>query len=272
MLFFKPLVKKLLKAGIDSNFILSLIANNQTKFNEKYVKINITGYLKKTDYSSAYSYFSVRKAKQFITEYKDILNKCEKEYRVPKEIIAAIIWIETKNGSILGDNHVASVFMSTAMADQPQFVILNKNSLREDFTGDTSELPALDQKIKTRSVKKSDWAVKELLALSKMEKQYKIPVNDMKGSWAGAFGISQFLPSSFISYAVDGNHNGKTDLFEMEDAIYSIANYLKSNGWSDRDDSRYKAIYHYNNNDDYVNAVLKLATKAGMQSNKQIKN
>jgi membrane-bound lytic murein transglycosylase B len=62
--------------------------------------------------------------------------------------------------------------------------------------------------------------------MSEIEKKYNINFNDINGSWAGAFGIPQFLPSSFLKFAVDGNGDGVIDLFDMEDAIYSVGNYL----------------------------------------------
>lgn len=56
----------------------------------------------------------------------------------------------------------------------------------------------------------------------------------MKGSWAGAMGQPQFMPTSFLSYAVDGNNDGKIDIWQTEaDVFASAANYLKKAGWND---------------------------------------
>ncbi|MCI0474490.1 MAG: lytic murein transglycosylase [Ignavibacteria bacterium] len=264
--FFKPVIDKLIKRGADSSFIFTVINDKRTKFNEKYVKINVTGYLKKVDYSSNYNSFSVRKSRQFIRENKVLLDKCEKEFKVPKEVITAVLWVETKHGSYLGDNHIASVYLSTAMCDQSEFIELNKKELHENFAGDSSELAELEKKISERAKKKSRWAINELVYLSKINKSATIPVLDLNGSWAGAFGLSQFLPSSYFNWAVDGNGDGVIDLFNKDDAIFSVANYLKQNGWSDSYDSWKKAIYHYNNSKDYVDAILKLASKLEISS------
>ncbi|MCL5991695.1 MAG: lytic murein transglycosylase [Bacteroidetes bacterium] len=264
--FFKPVIDRLIKKGADSSFIFSMINDKRTKFNERYVKINVTGYLKKVDYSSNYNAFSIRKSRQFIRENRDILNKCEDEFGVPKEVITSILWVETKHGSYLGDNHIASVYLSTAMCDQPEFVELNKKELHETFVDDTSELSNLEKKISERARKKSRWAVNELIYLSKINNAATVPVLDLNGSWAGAFGLSQFLPSSYFNWAVDGNGDGVIDLFNTADAIYSVANYLKQNGWSDSYNSWKKAIYHYNNSNDYVDAILKLASKLEISS------
>ncbi|MFW5663030.1 MAG: lytic transglycosylase domain-containing protein, partial [Bacteroidota bacterium] len=87
-----------------------------------------------------------------------------------------------------------------------------------------------------------------------------IDIMNLEGSWAGAFGISQFLPSSYINWAVDGDDNGIIDLFTLEDAVFSVGNYLKVNGWDDEENSRRDAVFHYNNSSAYVNAVFSLAS------------
>jgi membrane-bound lytic murein transglycosylase B len=264
--FFKPIIERLIKKGTDSSFIYAVIADPRTKFNEKYVKINVTGYLKKADYSQNYNAFSVRKCREFIRNNLESLNRCENRFGVPKEVIASILWVETKQGAYLGDNHIASVLLSTAMSDQPQFIELNRRELRENFSGDSSKLKELDNKIKTRAVRKSQWAINELYSLSRINKVSTIQILDLTGSWAGAFGLSQFLPSSYLSWAIDGNGDGVVDLFNTDDAIFSVANYLKKNGWSDTQDSWRKAVYNYNNSKDYVDAVLKLASKLEISS------
>jgi soluble lytic murein transglycosylase-like protein len=76
-----------------------------------------------------------------------------------------------------------------------------------------------------------------------------------KGSSAGAYGIPQFIPSSVSNFAVDGNGDGRVDLFNDADAILSVANYLRQNGWAGGT-NKSKAIYSYNHDNGYVNAVL----------------
>ena len=264
--FFKPIIERLIKKGADTSFIYAIIADPRTKFNEKYVKINVTGYLKKADYTHNYNAFSVRKCREFIRNNLETLNRCEFRFGVPKEVITSILWVETKQGAFLGYNHIASVLLSTAMADQPQFIDLNRREMRESFKGDSSQLSELDKKIKTRAVKKSQWAINEIYSLSQINKVSTIQVLDLNGSWAGAFGLSQFLPSSYLNWGVDGNGDGVVDLFNTEDAIFSVANYLKKNGWSNTQDSRHKAVFHYNNSKDYVDAVLRLASKLEVSS------
>ncbi len=256
---FRPVVEKLISSGVDSAFIERMLQDPKVKFNEKFVTINVTGYLNKVNYSHFYNNHSVNKNKEFITNYNNQLTLAESTYKVPKEIIASIIWIETKHGSYLGNNNIVSVFFSTALCDEQKYINLNKSKIRNNPDILPNQYTELDKKIEERAKKKSLWAINEIIALEKMEKLSKTPIQKINGSWAGAFGNSQFLPSSYISWAKDGNNDGIINLFDMDDAIFSVANYLKSNGWSDDYNSQKNAVYHYNNSNDYVNAVFTLA-------------
>ena len=81
------------------------------------------------------------------------------------------------------------------------------------------------------------------------------------GSYAGAMGIAQFIPSSILQLAKDGNKDGRVDLYNHTDAIASIANYLKHYGWHPGIDGKkaYKVLYHYNHSSYYVDTLLMVA-------------
>ncbi len=78
-------------------------------------------------------------------------------------------------------------------------------------------------------------------------------------SYAGAQGPMQFLPATFDSYAVDGDHDGATDIQSPADAIFTAAHYLCANGAGRDDKSTARAVWHYNHADWYVALVIKLA-------------
>jgi membrane-bound lytic murein transglycosylase B len=109
--------------------------------------------------------------------------------------------------------------------------------------------------------KKSAWAYRELKAFLTYTSQHQIDPISVKGSYAGALGIAQFMPSSILAYGQDGNGDGRIDLFQDADAIASIASYLKHFGWKPGIDNKkaYKVVYHYNLSKYYVNTVLKIA-------------
>lgn len=259
--FFKPLIEKYKIAGGDTIFLRYLLIDPRSEFDEKYVRINISGFLKKSDYSHYYNARSVNNTRDFLYKYRENFDSCESKFPVPKEVISAIIWIETRNGTYLGRNHIASVFLSTSMADRPEFIEMNENYARKLYSSSQKDLQTIDEEIIRRAYKKADWALNELLALEKIYKGTNIPVLDLKGSYAGAFGIPQFLPTSFVKWAIDGDNDGTVDIYNPVDAIYSIANYLRTNGWDSTSFGQRTAIYHYNNNNNYVDAVLNLASK-----------
>ncbi|MCX8111118.1 MAG: lytic murein transglycosylase, partial [Syntrophorhabdaceae bacterium] len=105
--------------------------------------------------------------------------------------------------------------------------------------------------------RRSEWAENELVNLIVLSRLYKKDIFSIKGSWAGAFGICQFVPTAFLNHAVDGDNNGTIDLFNFHDAMSSMANYLKNHGWEKGNlEKMKKAVWHYNHCDNYVKAVF----------------
>jgi len=138
------------------------------------------------------------KGKKFIQANRAILERAEKTYGVPVEIIAAIIGVESYYGKHTGKYTVFDS-LTTLGFDYPK---------RSKFF--RSEL-------------------KQFLLLSKEE---NIDINTMTGSYAGAMGMPQFISSSYRQYAVDFDGDGKRDLWNsLPDVIGSVANYFSRHGW-----------------------------------------
>jgi len=255
---FRPTALKLIENDVDTAFIGFVLRNPDTKFMEKLLKINVTGFLKKADYSFNTNEKSVRTAKEFYNENLATLKEAEATYGVPAHVITSILFVETKFGKVTGNYHLASCLATVAMVDEPQYIEMNKQVYRDgSYSADSVLL--LDSVVTARAHKRANLAFNQLLALKEMQNISPIPIMELKGSYAGAFGWSQFLPSSYMSWAVDGDGDKKVNLFNKSDAIASIANYLKINGWGDSNEQKRAAVYHYNNSNDYVNCVLKLA-------------
>lgn len=126
------------------------------------------------------------------------LRRAQKRYGVPQEVIVALLGVETFYGRRTGGYRTLDA-LSTLAFDYPA---------RADFF--RSEL--------------------EQFLLLASEQQFNLLA--VKGSYAGALGLAQFMPSSYRKYAVDFNGNGKIDLIkERADAVGSAANYLKRHGW-----------------------------------------
>ncbi|HWR98845.1 MAG TPA: lytic murein transglycosylase, partial [Candidatus Methanoperedens sp.] len=91
----------------------------------------------------------------------------------------------------------------------------------------------------------------------------KLDLPALEGSWAGAFGMSQFIPSSYWGYAVDGNGDGRADLYTVADAAFSVGNYLRSFGWRQglTEEQRRGVVRRYNNSELYAATVLEVAAR-----------
>ena len=103
----------------------------------------------------------------------------------------------------------------------------------------------------------------ELRTLLDLGLKKKFNLLKLRGSTAGAFGLPQFLPSSYVRFGYDGNGDGKVDLFNVADAIHSASNFLKGSGWSDDlpEAEKRKVIWKYNHSDAYIDTVLGIAAK-----------
>lgn len=141
----------------------------------------------------------INNASKKIEEHAEILDEVEKKYGVQKRFIVALWGIETNFGTHTGGFGVVPALATLA------------------FDG-----------------RRSAYFRKELLNALTILEEGHIAVSDMKGSWAGAMGQSQFMPSSFLSYAVDYDGDGRRDIWTTrKDVFASIANYLSSVGWRD---------------------------------------
>ena len=111
--------------------------------------------------------------------------------------------------------------------------------------------------------KKKNWASKELAEFLDYCYRDNIPVHSITGSYAGAFGFGQFIPSSFNRFAIDFDGDGVRRFNEWADVMASIANYLIKNGYEsggsfERNSNNWDSVYAYNHHDNYVMAVLDL--------------
>ena len=114
----------------------------------------------------------------------------------------------------------------------------------------------------SRMPRRSKWAKKEMIEYLLYCYKDKVPPHSILGSYAGAFGYGQFIPSSYNAYALDGNDDGIRKPYDWSDVFASIGNYLIKNGYPETDPSNqekvYKSVYAYNHADNYVKAVLEL--------------
>lgn len=197
---------------------------------------------------------TVAKCKDYLDGHKEAFARMEKEYGVPKEVVAGLLMVETKLGAYLGASSSFWSLACLAASDTPERVDPALQALPLPMTQDKMEW--VSKLLKERSV----WAYKELLALITHCKANDLDPLTMPGSVYGAIGLCQFMPSNLSKFAVDGNKDGKIDLFEPADAIPSVGNYLKKHGWEGENrDAHHKVIKKYNKSNVYANTILALA-------------
>jgi len=253
---FDPLQKKLIADGFDPNRISGLYARPQVKFEAKGVIVLFTYSESKLNYDQFSNDWSIRNAKRYMEKYKDDLARTEKAYGVDKNVITAILLVESSLGKNLGTRSALNVLSTLAS--------LMYSEARSDlFTMIPKEKKTSRKRYEKSATRRSKWAYKELKALLKYADQEGFDPVEIPGSFAGAMGLAQFMPTSILAYGKDGDNDGTIDLLTHADAMASIANYLKRHGWRPGI-SRKKAekvIYRYNHSEYYVKAILKVAKR-----------
>ena len=143
------------------------------------------------------SNYHVRVGKEKLKQNKALFDSLEKEYGIPRQYLVSFWGLETVFGKHKGKMSVLNS-LATLACDQ----------------------------------RRSEFFTLELLNLFTLIETEKVTVDQLQGSWAGAMGHMQFMPTAFLKYAVDGDNDGKVDIWQSEaDALTTAANYLNQIGW-----------------------------------------
>ena len=251
---FNSLQARLAQEGFDPVMLKTLFQKPDVHFEPRTMSLYFMHSEARVNYDQFLSPESLQKAKKYIQDHLSDLNAAEETFGVNKEVITAIMLVETRLGTYLGTSSILNTLSSlVAMKDSGLREIV-WNSIQPERR---PEKPAFEEKASN----KSEWAYQELKAYLKYTEREKIDPTTIFGSYAGAMGIAQFMPSNILTYARDGNHDGRIDLFDPSDAIMSIANYLKSFGWKPgiSYETAFDVVYHYNHSKVYVTTILKIA-------------
>ncbi len=253
---FEPLLKKLIQDGFDSGKIKRLYDRPQVYFEADGVTILFTYSESKVNYDQFSNDWSIRKAKKYMAKHKQDLERTEKAYGVDKNVITAILLVESGLGKTLGTRSALNTLSTIASLMYPE-------ARSEFYTMIPQAKRTSRKKFEKSAQRKSKWAYGELKAFLEYADQEGFDPAEMPGSFAGAMGLAQFMPSSILAYGKDGNNDGTIDLLIHADAMASIANYLKRHGWRPGISQKKaeKVIYHYNHSEYYVKAILKIAKR-----------
>tara|TARA_B110000003_G_scaffold144659_1_gene145741 strand:- start:1313 stop:2314 length:1002 start_codon:yes stop_codon:yes gene_type:complete len=151
---------------------------------------------------------SAKKVSKGINFYKkniQLINTVEKKFNIEKELLLSLMGIETNFGTYVGKMDILSSLATLSYDDR-----------------------------------RSEFFSNELLILLRLIDKNQINYETLYGSWAGAFGFFQFMPSTMKNYALDYDKNNYIDLKNNNDAYASAANYLKKIGWRDNQPCFYK--------------------------------
>jgi len=176
----------------------------------------------KTYISKRSSKQKVKKGSKFYKNNSQLINFIEKNYDIEKELLLALMGIETNFGTYVGKMDILSS-LATLSFDK----------------------------------RRSDFFTKELLILLNLIENNQIDYKTLYGSWAGAFGFFQFMPSTIKNHAIDFNKDDYIDLKNSEDSYASAANYLNNMGWKKNSPCFYKINLVSNIPNKYLNVSAK---------------
>jgi len=235
----------LVRRGLDKGFVFQTFADSRNDFLPDVVR-KIAFLRKETPdiYRKFLTPAVAAQGRAYMSAHLADLNKAEARYGVAPEVIVAILTVESGLGNITGKYPVFNVFASLAVMDASEVV----------------QEVGLSAAQRDRLRKKATWARRELLVFLEYCELRRLDPYSFKGSWAGAMGFCQFLPSSLKGCGADGDGDGRVDLFNHADAIHSIASYLHHSGFQRRNRASWRrAVYRYNHSEAYVDTVITLA-------------
>jgi membrane-bound lytic murein transglycosylase B len=212
---------KAINSGISEKIVNELMSN--AKFLPKVIEYDR---YQPEFYEDTFTYIkkrsSNRKLKEGLKLYskeKTIIESIEKDFNVEKELLLALMGIETNFGKYLGKMDIVSS-LATLSYDK----------------------------------RRSEFFTEELLILLKLVDRKIVSKDILFGSWAGAFGNFQFMPRTIRNYAIDYNNNKTIELKKIEDSFASAANYLKTIGWKKNQPCFYKIELKNNIPKKYLNS------------------
>jgi membrane-bound lytic murein transglycosylase B len=255
---FQSLIYRLSQDGFDSEFLSNLLMDARTELNPSMMTVYLN--LNSRETPELYVQFltpeSILLAKKFLRQNRKVLNKMENKFDLEKEIVVAILLVESRFGENIGKYRVIPTLASMALMDSPENLQKNYQALKDT----NAELSY--EWIEGFAKRKAGWAYDELKCFLNIIQQEKIDPLEVYGSYAGALGMAQFIPSSYLAYALN-QKSFENWLLSKEAAVFSIGNYLKSHGWKKNltMEKKKQVLWYYNHSEPYVETILQLAQK-----------
>ncbi len=254
--YFVSLQKRLVGDGFDRERVTAVFSRPETEVAIDGVSLFFRHSEARLDYDQFLRPQRIAKARGYLDTHAADLDAAHERYGVAPEVITAILLVETNLGGMHGRQSVFNILATMAALEDLE--------VRESFwTTMPTEKRISRQKFNVKADRKSRWAYLELKALLKYVSREDLDPLALRGSYAGAMGFCQFMPSNALKLGVDGNGDGRVDLYAHADAIASVGNYLRYHGWRPElsRKKRYQVILKYNYSKPYANTILKIADK-----------
>jgi membrane-bound lytic murein transglycosylase B len=257
---FAPLEDHLISAGFSARTVRAWLAEPTLEFEGRLLAALLATPEHTLDYGQFLKKRVVKRAKRFARQHAVTLAKTREITGVAPPVVVAILTVESNLGSYTGRHRAFNVLASQGVLDTPAA----RQKLAQAWPRrKLAELknPKLDARLNRRAA----WAKEELIHLARLSQENGVPLASLKGSVAGAMGMSQFMPSSLALYGRDGDGDGRVNLQQPDDAIISVGEFLASHGWRPDLDPQAQAqvLFQYNRSRTYVRTILALAEKLG---------
>ena len=210
--------------------------------------------MKERYYKGVVTAANAKTCNDFLLKHNDAFIQAKRRYDVPPHIAVALLFVETRLGTVLGDVPENAFFTLASMS---------VCSTPESISSWLKRLPKYEQHLSwlTETMnKRADWAYREVRSLIEYMLHDKVSPDNLPGSIYGAVGLCQFMPSNIRIYGDDGDGDGRIDLFTVPDAVSSLAKYLHSHGWEAGISraKQHKVLMAYNHSRIYANTILAL--------------
>jgi membrane-bound lytic murein transglycosylase B len=251
---YQPLVDRLSRDGFDFEFLSKLFTDNRAEIIPERMMVSLGSVEMGEWYTKFLTSESILLARNFLGQNLKFLKRVERQSKVDKEVIVAILLVESRFGENTGRHRVIPTLASMAVMETPDNLQTNYLILREID-------PELSYEwVAEKASRRANWAYHELKCFLTIIRDEKLDPLEVKGSYAGALGMCQFIPSSYLAYA-KSQKGLESWLLSKEEAILSIANYLSIHGWKKRMpmDKKKKILWYYNHSEPYIDTVINVA-------------
>lgn len=248
------LVDRLKKDGLPEDMLHAIYSDSRMPPRE-WIPFKVKPREHASSYKKFYDPGKIKRARSYLQDHARIFARVKSEFKIDPALIAALHLIETELGAFVGNNLIINRLSRLCVLSEPDNILWNFSELKKSGKDHTIE------QVSSRAAYLDQTFYPQLLAFFNYAAANSLDPLYFKGSSAGAMGIPQFMPISVLRYGIDGDEDGKVDIFQFDDAILSTANYLADHGWNDSLTMQGKiaVLLRYNQSPPYAEAVLKVA-------------